>query len=230
MSSTRLTTTQELEKLFKTADSKMVSHESIAQILKKPPNNLQVKKINDLAKKYRCDLVSSSELAKKLNVIDKKRSEKERKDKADELDSEFDFMKDKELLEWSRSDSPVRMYLREMGQIELLTKDEEVRLSKQIEFGENIILDAICSVPYLIDFIYDYKDALINRERRVKELFRSFDEEEGEDFDDDEEAGREDGREYDDIDENKRPITKKDKKRIEKVVQSFKALDKAKKE
>lgn len=230
MSSTRLTTTQELEKLFKTADSKMVSHESIAQILKKPPNNLQVKKINDLAKKYRCDLVSSSELAKKLNVIDKKRSEKERKDKADELDSEFDFMKDKELLEWSRSDSPVRMYLREMGQIELLTKDEEVRLSKQIEFGENIILDAICSVPYLIDFIYDYKDALINRERRVKELFRSFDEEEGEDFDDDDEAGREDGREYDDIDENKRPITKKDKKRIEKVVQSFKALDKAKKE
>lgn len=62
-----------------------------------------------------------------------------------------------------------------MGDIKLLSKDEEIELSKQIRLGEDIILDAICSVPYLIDFIYAYKDALINRERRVKELFRSFD-------------------------------------------------------
>ena len=247
----KLTTSQELEKLFKTAEPKMVSHEAIAQILKKPPNQLQVKKINDLAKKYKCALLSSSELAKKLNIQDKERAERERREFVEnELDSEFDFMKDKELLEWSRSDSPVRMYLREMGQIELLTKEEEVELSKQIEFGENIILDAICSVPYLIDFIYDYKDALINRERRVKELFKSFDDEEDgeeEDFDDDNASeGKYDAKyqnnkyedndskyndgEYSDIEESKRPITKKDKKRIEKVIQSFKALDKAKKE
>lgn len=252
MSATKkLTTSQELEKLFKTAEPKMVSHEAIAQILKKPPNQAQVKKINDLVKKYKCALLSSSELAKKLNKKDKEDAEKERiKFIENELDSEFDFMKDKELLEWSRSDSPVRMYLREMGQIELLTKEEEVELSKQIEFGENIILDAICSVPYLIDFIYDYKDALINRERRVKELFKSFDDEEDgeeDDFDDenvdegkydakyqdnkyeDSDSEHNDG-EYNDIDESKRPITKKDKKRIEKVIQSFKALDKAKKE
>ena len=35
---------------------------------------------------------------------------------------EFDLLKNKELLEWSRSDSPVRMYLREMGKVPLLTK------------------------------------------------------------------------------------------------------------
>ena len=40
--------------------------------------------------------------------------------------------------------------------------------------GENIIIDAICSVPYLTEFIYNYRDALINRERRVKELFKNF--------------------------------------------------------
>ncbi|MGB2553790.1 sigma-70 factor domain-containing protein, partial [Campylobacter sp. MOP51] len=74
-------------------------------------------------------------------------------------------------------DSPVRMYLREMGQISLLTKDEEVEISKKIELGEDIIIDAFCSVPYLIDFILDYKEPLINRERRVKELFKSFDDE-----------------------------------------------------
>lgn len=53
-----------------------------------------------------------------------------------------------------------------------LTKDEEIDISKKIEFGEDIIIDAFCSVPYLIDFILDYKEALINRERRVKELFK----------------------------------------------------------
>ena len=122
------------------------------------------------------------------------------------------------------------MYLREMGQIELLTKEEEVEFSKQIEFGENIILDAICSVPYLIDFIYDYKEALINRERRVKELFKSFDDEEGEngedDFDSDDELDELD--EYENG-ESRRPVSKKDQRRIEKVLESFKALDKAKK-
>ncbi len=230
-------TNQSLEDIFKQSDHKMISHEAIAQILKKPPTQAQIKKIRELAKKYSCQLVSASELAKTLNTKDKIKSEEERKKILDEeLEDEFDFMKERELLEWSRSDSPVRMYLREMGQIELLTKEEEVELSQQIEFGENIILDAICSVPYLIDFIYDYKEALINRERRVKELFKSFD--------DDEEAMKEnDNKDYEteeeieDIEEeesenkeSKRPLSKKDQARIDKVLESFKALDKAKKE
>ena len=45
-------------------------------------------------------------------------------------EDEFDLNKEKEILEWSRSDSPVRMYLREMGKIPLLTKEEEVDLSQ----------------------------------------------------------------------------------------------------
>ena len=205
----------------------MIAHESIAQILKKPPTSAQTKKILELAKKHKCELVSSSELAKTLNTQDKIKLEEERKKLLDEeLEEEFDFMKERELLEWSRSDSPVRMYLREMGQIDLLTKEEEVELSKQIEFGENIILDAICSVPNLIDFIYDYKDALINRERRVKELFKSFDDEsDGENFEENDEEESED-----DNEEGKRPISKKDQKRIDRVLESFKALEKAKKD
>lgn len=223
------TINQQLEELFTTSEQKMISHESIAQILKKPPTSAQTKKILELAKKHKCELVSSSELAKTLNTQDKIKLEEERKKLLDEeLEEEFDFMKERELLEWSRSDSPVRMYLREMGQIDLLTKEEEVELSKQIEFGENIILDAICSVPYLIDFIYDYKDALINRERRVKELFKSFDDEgdsDGENFEENDEEESED-----DNEEGKRPISKKDQKRIDRVLESFKALEKAKKD
>lgn len=213
----------ELELLFQEA-SDYVTYEKIAQTILKVPTATQAKKIKELSKKYKKQLLSSSEVAKLLNTQEQIEAQANRRKKLnEELEDEFDFIKDKELLEWSRSDSPVRMYLREMGQIPLLTKEEEVNLSKQIELGENTILDAICSVPYLIDFIYDYKDALINRERRVKELFKSFD--------DDEES--EDEEEFEPTEEeeaSRKTNSKRDQKRVEKVIESFKALDKAKKE
>ncbi|WP_082807815.1 RNA polymerase sigma factor RpoD [Helicobacter himalayensis] len=219
---------QSLESFFKEEESSYITYEKIAQILTKAPTSVQVKKIRDMAKKYKKELLSSSEAAKKLNIEDKIKSQEERKKILDEeLEEEFDFTKERELLEWSRSDSPVRMYLREMGQIPLLTKEEEIDLSKKIELGESTILDAICSVPYLIDFIYDYKDALINRERRVKELFKSFDEEEDEG---EEESDETEEIENDEENVGKKVISKKDQKRIEKVLENFKALDKAKKD
>ncbi|MGN8441047.1 sigma-70 factor domain-containing protein, partial [Helicobacter pylori] len=172
----KLSFNEALEELFANSLSDCVSYESIIQISTKVPTLAQVKKIKELCQKYQKKLVSSSEYAKKLNAIDKiKKTEEKQKVLDEELEDGYDFLKEKDFLEWSRSDSPVRMYLREMGDIKLLSKDEEIELSKQIRLGEDIILDAICSVPYLIDFIYAYKDALINRERRVKELFRSFD-------------------------------------------------------
>lgn len=215
---------QKLDHLLESHKEDLLSFEKVAEVLGKMPTASQVEKIRELCKKYQTKLVSSSELAKTLNTKDRIRQAQEKKKFLDEeLDSEFDLMKERELLEWSRSDSPVRMYLREMGQIELLTKDDEVELSKQIELGENIILDAICSVPYLIDFIYDYREALINRERRVKELFKSFDDgEEGE--------SNEDSSDDEEEEEGTKAISKKDQKRVEKVLEGFKALDTAKKD
>ncbi|WP_181347108.1 RNA polymerase sigma factor RpoD [Helicobacter pylori] len=222
----KLSFNEALEELFANSLSDCVSYESIIQISTKVPTLAQVKKIKELCQKYQKKLVSSSEYAKKLNAIDKiKKTEEKQKVLDEELEDGYDFLKEKDFLEWSRSDSPVRMYLREMGDIKLLSKDEEIELSKQIRLGEDIILDAICSVPYLIDFIYAYKDALINRERRVKELFRSFD-------DDDENSVSDSKKdeENEEDEERKKVVSEKDKKRVEKVQESFKALDKAKKE
>lgn len=224
----KLSFNEALEELFANSLGNCVSYESIIQISAKVPTLAQIKKIKELCQKYQKKLVSSSEYAKKLNAIDKiKNTEEKQKVLDEELEDGYDFLKEKDFLEWSRSDSPVRMYLREMGDIKLLSKDEEIELSKQIRLGEDIILDAICSVPYLIDFIYAYKDALINRERRVKELFRSFD-------DDDENSVSDpkkddDSEEDEENEERKKVVSEKDKKRVEKVQESFKALDKAKK-
>ena len=215
-----------LEELFAENEKSYVTYENVMELFSKPPTPANVKKLMVLLEKYQVTLISSAEIAKMQNKEEaRKRAEERQKLQDEALEEEFDLASEKELLEWSRSDSPVRMYLREMGQIALLTKDEEIDISKKIEFGENIIIDAFCSVPYLIDFILDYKEALINRERRVKELFKTFEDDDSDDGDEDE---------YDDEDgedgEEKRVFSKKDNTRTEKVIESFKALEKAKKD
>ena len=192
-----------------------VTYEKLVDTFPKAPTKTQTKDIVKLAKEYNVTLKTAAEVAKLKNIEDALLSkEAQEKRKEEQLNAE-ELLKDKELLEWSRSDSPVRMYLREMGDIPLLTKEEEIELSEKIELGEAIILDAICSVPYLIELILDYKPALLNRERRVKELFKSFSDE-GEDEDDDESKE-----------------TKKLKKidaREKKINDLFKQLEKAKKD
>jgi RNA polymerase primary sigma factor len=198
----------------------ILTFEGIAKEFDKQPTLVQARRVLKLSKKHKIRVVSSSEYAKFLSEKEQKRVALARKNAALNSEEEFDFLKEKELLEWSRSDSPVRMYLREMGKIPLLTKDEEIHLSREIEAGEDIILDAICSVPYLIDYILNYKEPLLNRERRVKELFKSFEDEKDDTEDEKDESGTGD---------NKKPVKKVDK-RVKQVVDSFKALSKAKRE
>ena len=230
-------TDKQLEECFITNAKNYITYEKLVKFMSKPPTLATAKKIDSLSKKYKVKLYSSAEIAKMKNIAEAKK-EQEEKEKLQNMnfEQEFDLASENELLEWSRSDSPVRMYLREMGQISLLSKDEEIEISKKIELGEDIIIDAFCSVPYLIDFILDYKEPLINRERRVKELFKSFDDEEK---DEDDYEEKDEDLDSEDLDENsndmqgKRPKKQNDKKddeRALKVIEKFKALEKAKKE
>ena len=120
-----------IETLFKSKKKgDVVTFENIAKEFTKQPTAAQAKKIHKLSSDAKVEIHSASEYAKILVAKEAKKREDIRK-KLLESDSEdeFDLHKEKELLEWSRSDSPVRMYLREMGKIPLLTKEEEVDLS-----------------------------------------------------------------------------------------------------
>ncbi len=199
----------------------VVTLENIAKELTKQPTAAQAKKIYKFATDSKTEIISASEYAKFLTEKEKKRRADARKRLAESGEDEFDLNKEKEILEWSRSDSPVRMYLREMGKIPLLTKEEEVDLSQTIEEGEDVIIDAICSVPYLIGYIINYKEPLLNRERRVKELFKSFE---------DEKASTDDDSAEETAEEKEASKVPKNNKRVKQVVDSFKALEKAKKD
>ena len=239
---------KELEEYLKSNTKGYATHEKIVKFLAKTPGAGIAKKIEMLAKKHKVEICSSAEIAKMQNFAEaKQRAQEKQKLQDTSLDKDFDLTGESDILEWSRSDSPVRMYLREMGQISLLNKDEEVQISRKIELGEDIMIDAFCSVPYLIDFILDYREPLINRERRVKELFKSFDDddksddsdtkydevEEVADEDEEEEAKASEEGEKDEAGEEKKlkknPRRKNDE-RTRKVMEKFKALERAKKE
>ena len=218
----------QIEELFVENAKGFLTYEKLVKLLDKAPTATVVKKIEQLAKTNKVQLITSAEAAKLRNLADAKKRQENAQKSDQDIDEDLDLSGESDLLEWSRSDSPVRMYLREMGQIALLTKEEEVEISKRIELGEDIIIDAFCSVPFLIDFILDYKEPLINRERRVKELFKSF-EDEGEN--ENEESEEDIDEEDEESEENETPKkTAKNDKRAEKVIESFKALEKAKKE
>ncbi|WP_349687012.1 RNA polymerase sigma factor RpoD [Campylobacter jejuni] len=224
----------ELEELFQENAKDYITYEKLVKYLTKQPSASTAKKVQALMKKHKVQLFSAAEIAQMKNIEDAKRLQEEKQKLQDtSLENEFDLANENDLLEWSRSDSPVRMYLREMGQIALLNKDEEIEISKKIELGEDIIIDAFCSVPYLIDFILDYKEPLINRERRVKELFKSFDDEEKSDDKLDEldiDEDEENEAELESDEENTKKNSKKEDERTLKVIEKFKALEKAKKD
>ncbi len=89
---------------------------------------------------------------------------------------------------YSRSNDPVRMYLRKMGSVALLTREGEVEIAKRIEDGEHRVLNAILGSPIAVREIIDLGEKLKKGKIRVKELIRD-----GEDDDqqfDEEEADR----------------------------------------
>jgi len=219
-----------IENTIKEYKDSILTYENAIKIFPKAPSGANVKKLLALVQLFNVTLISSQEQAKRMNAIEAKKKQDHINKLRDDEDNVFDLLKNKELLEWSRSDSPVRMYLREMGQIPLLTKEEEIEISKRIEMGEDTILDSICSVPYLIDFILEYKEPLVNRERKVKELFKNFDDEDSSDSNDTETTTEEEPEAAVSAESTSKTKQKKLDKRAEKIIEAFKVLEKAKKD
>jgi RNA polymerase primary sigma factor len=63
--------------------------------------------------------------------------------------------------ELERTDDPVRMYLREMGSVELLSREGEIAIAKRIEAGREKMIGAICESPMTIQAIIGWRDDLL---------------------------------------------------------------------
>ncbi|HKS67304.1 MAG TPA: RNA polymerase sigma factor RpoD [Candidatus Acidoferrales bacterium] len=76
-----------------------------------------------------------------------------------------------------KTNDPVRMYLREMGTVPLLTREGEVAIAKRIERGQLLVLKTISRAPLILKEILQIGDDLRNRARSIKEIVQFDDEE-----------------------------------------------------
>jgi len=69
-----------------------------------------------------------------------------------------------------KSDDPIRMYLREMGGVELLSREGEIAIAKRIEAGKDVMINALTQSPLVAKKIYEWKDQIDRDELLVRDI------------------------------------------------------------
>ncbi len=139
-----------------------VTHDQINALL--PSEEVQSEQIEDI-------LVMFSEM--RVNVVETKEAEPEEtsegaKEEPEEEESDGELMEvrrptpaeSKKSQPGERTDDPVRMYLREMGSVELLSREGEIAIAKRIEAGREAMITALCESPLTVQAIIIWRDEL----------------------------------------------------------------------
>ena len=69
-----------------------------------------------------------------------------------------------------RTDDPVRMYLREMGSVELLSREGEIAIAKRIEAGRNTMIAGLCESPLTFQAITIWRDELLTEDILLRDV------------------------------------------------------------
>ena len=103
-----------------------------------------------------------------VNVIESEESEEPAAAEVEEADGEVRGNLDDDDI--GRTDDPVRMYLREMGSVELLSREGEIAIAKRIEAGREMMIGGICENPLTIRAIISWRDALNERKMLLRDI------------------------------------------------------------
>jgi RNA polymerase primary sigma factor len=76
--------------------------------------------------------------------------------------------------ETGRTTDPVRMYMREMGTVDLLTREGEIEIAKRIEEGMRDLLDASVHYPGIVEHIIDFYELVKSEDKKLSELLTGF--------------------------------------------------------
>ena len=122
--------------------------------------------------------------------------------------------------ETEKSDDPIRMYLREMGGVELLSREGEIAIAKRIEAGKDYILNGLFQSPLTAQKVFEWKEKLEENKLLVREIIdidSSYDEVETEDED-----------EHQNLKKNKQNEKRKINYKLEQQGKNFKGTEKNK--
>src|SRR5205085_4299864 len=103
-----------------------------------------------------------------INVIESEESEEPAEAEAEDGESEVRGNVDDDDI--GRTDDPVRMYLREMGSVELLSREGEIAIAKRIEAGRDMMIGGICENPLTIRAIVGWRDALVEGKMLLRDI------------------------------------------------------------
>ncbi len=149
-----------LKKLVRKAKSRgYVTVDEINKVL--PPDQVSSEQIEDT-------LAMFSDLGINVTEADEEEAEDDAKDEKAESDDEQVGNINEETV--SRTDDPVRMYLREMGSVELLSREGEIALAKRIEAGREMMINGICESPLTIQAILGWHEALSEGKMLLREV------------------------------------------------------------
>jgi len=159
-----------------------ITYDQLNQVL--PPDQVSSEQIEDV-------MSMLSEMG--INIIeDEEAEEEEQKGSTEVVTTESArevTLASQQTEKLDRTDDPVRMYLREMGSVELLSREGEIAIAKRIEAGRNTMIAGLCESPLTFQAITIWHDELLSEDillRDVIDLEATFGNQMG---DDDEEGG-----------------------------------------
>ncbi|HUC10780.1 MAG TPA: RNA polymerase sigma factor RpoD [Stellaceae bacterium] len=124
-----------------------------------PPDQVSSEQIEDT-------MTTLSELG--INVIEAEETEEPATAEAEDGEGEVRGNLDDDDI--GRTDDPVRMYLREMGSVELLSREGEIAIAKRIEAGREMMISGICENPLTIRAIVGWRDALVEGKMLLRDI------------------------------------------------------------
>ena len=109
-----------------------------------------------------------------VNIVESEEGDEEEKEQDDgieEVDGAGEtFIVEKKKETVDRTDDPVRMYLREMGAVELLSREGEIAIAKRIEAGRDTMIWGLCESPITFNAIIDWSTLLNHGVMQLREI------------------------------------------------------------
>ncbi|MDT8318477.1 MAG: RNA polymerase sigma factor RpoD [bacterium] len=115
-----------------------------------------------------------------IDVVDDDDDDEQKPVLRKEDDSEDEDEKEYEPGTIGKANDPVRLYLREMGTVSLLTREGEIEIAKRIEKGQNQVIEAMCKTDYAMSAILSLGEALKSGEIKLKDIAKGASGEENE--------------------------------------------------
>jgi RNA polymerase primary sigma factor len=143
-----------------------------------PENIVSSDQMDDWLSAFSGEGIEIVDSSSKLKVAEKTDAEEEEEEEVEAKKEEPEEEEDAD--GYSKTNDPVRMYLRKMGSVSLLTREGEVEIAKRIEDGERRVLQVVLNSSVAIEEILQLGDKLRKQKIRVKEVVKDADEEDAE--------------------------------------------------